>query len=147
MTNQEAIAKAKEIIGRCGFTALATVDNNGSPQIRAMMIMPGAVEDDLTVYYITHRQTAKCSQIAANSKVSSLWTEVVDPMSDWGTVLVKGNASVSDEKTLRDRFWVEEIAQFFPGGVDDPNYVILVIKPTELILTSSENMQPQIVKL
>ena len=145
MTDQEAKSRAKQVIGKCMFSAFATVDENGCPQTRAMM--PVTVDDDLTVYYITSRQSAKCSQIAANPLVSSLWTDVVEPMSDWRSALVKGEARISDEKALRDRFWMEELRPFFPGGADDPNFVVLVCKPTELILADNQNMMPVVVKL
>ena len=145
MTDQEAKARAREVIGKCMSSAFATVDENGCPQMRAMM--PVAVDDDLTAYYITSRQSAKCSQIAANPRVSSLWTDVVEPMSDWRSVLAKGQARVSDDKALRDRFWMEELRPFFPGGADDPSFVILVCKPTELILADNQTMSPLVVKL
>jgi general stress protein 26 len=145
MTNQEAVARAKETIGKSSFPAFATVDENGCPQCRAMM--PVLVDDDLTVYYITSRQSAKCSQIKANPMASTLWTEVVEPMRNWRSVLVKGKASVSDDKALRDKFWMEELRGFFPGGADDPNFVVVVVKPSEMIMASAGEMQPVVVKM
>ncbi len=144
MTNQEALTQARETIGKSPFTSFATVDENGCPQSRAMMA--AAVDDDLTVYYITSRQSAKCAQIKANPMASSLWTEVVEPMSNWHSVLVKGKAVVSDDKALRDKFWMEQLRGFFPGGADDPNFVIVVVKPTEMILANAGHMTPEIVK-
>lgn len=145
MTDQEIKSRAKQVIEKTGFSAFATVDEAGCPQIRAMM--PVGVEDDLTTYYITGRPTAKCGQIAANPHVSSLWTDIVEPMKDWRSALVKGKATVSDDKALRDRFWMEELRGFFPGGADDPNFVIIVIKPTELIFADGASMMPTVVKL
>ena len=145
MNDQEVKTRAREIIGKCMFPAFATVDERGCPQMRAMM--PTAVEDDFTVYYVTHRMTAKCRHIAANPKVSTLWTHVVDPMRDWSSVLIKGEAGISDDKALRERFWMEELRPIFAGGVDDPNYVILVVKPTEMILADQGTMPPLVVKL
>ena len=145
MNDQEVKARAKEIIGKCMFPAFATVDEHGCPQMRAMM--PVKVEDDFTLYYITGRMTAKCRQIAANPKVSTLWTHVVDPMLEWSSILIKGEAGISDDKALKERFWMEELRQIFPTGADDPNYVILVIKPTEMILADQATMPPLVVKL
>ena len=145
MNDQEVKARAREIIGKCAFPAFATMDEQGCPQMRAMM--PVTVEDDFAVYYITSRMTAKCRQIAANPKVSTLWTHVVDPMRDWSSVLIKGEAVISDDKSLKERFWMEELRQIFPTGVDDPNYVILIIKPTEMILADQGTMPPLVMKL
>jgi general stress protein 26 len=145
MNDQELKARAREVIGKCMFPAFATVDEHGCPQMRAMM--PVTVGDDFTVYYVTSRMTAKCRQISANPKVSTLWTEIVDPMKDWRSVLIKGEAGISDDKALKERFWMEELRQIFPTGADDPNYVILVIKPTEMILADQATMPPLVVKL
>jgi general stress protein 26 len=146
MAIDEAMAtRAKEIMRKSTFTSFATVDENGCPQMRAMM--PAAIEDDFTVYYITSRLTAKCRQIAANSKVSSLWSEVIEPMANWRSVLIKGEALVTDDKALRDRFWMDQLKPFFPGGADDPNFVILVCKPVEMILADAQTMQPMVVKM
>ena len=145
MNDQEVKARAREIIGKCPFPAFATVDKQGCPQMRAMM--PVKIDDDFTAYYITSRMTAKCRQISANPKVSTLWTEIVDPMKDWRSVLVKGEAGISDDKALREQFWMEELRQIFPGGADDPNYVILIIKPTEMILADQATMTSLVTKL
>lgn len=145
MTSQEAKTHAKEVIGKCMFPAFATVDENGCPRIRAMMA--AAVDEDLTVYYITSRMTSKCRHIAANPNVSSLWTDIVEPMRDWRSVLVSGKAVISDDRALRERFWMEELRFVFPDGVDDPNYVILVVKPTEVTVASNDTMPPVVVRL
>ncbi|MHB1457500.1 MAG: pyridoxamine 5'-phosphate oxidase family protein [Armatimonadota bacterium] len=145
MSKQELFVKAKQIIGRCMFPAFTTIDENGFPQSRAMMV--SGLDDDYTVYYITSRTSAKCSQIAANPSVSTLWTNVVEPMFDWGSVLVKGTASVTDAKSLRDRFWIDQLSNFFPGGPNDPNFVIIVVKPVELDLADNTMMFPERLKL
>ena len=145
MNDQEVNARAREIIGKCAFPAFATVDEHGCPQMRAMM--PVAVEDNFTVYYITSRMTSKCRQIMANPKVSTLWMHVVDPMRDWASVLIKGEAVISDDKALKERFWMEELRPIFPEGADDPNYVILVVKPTEMILADQATMPPLVAKM
>jgi general stress protein 26 len=110
-------------------------------------MMAAAVEDGFTVYYVTSRQSAKCRHLAVNPKASSLWTEVLDPMRDWRSVCIKGTAVVSDDKALRERFWVEELKPFFPGGVDDPNFVVIIVKPEEMILADQQTFPPQVVSL
>lgn len=145
MSNQEIFDKAKQIIGKCPFPAFTTIDENGFPQSRAMMV--SGLDDDHTLYYITSRTSAKCSQIEANPNVSTLWTSVVEPMRDWGSVLIKGKASITDDKALRDRFWMDQLTFVFPGGADDPNYVIIVVKPVELDLADNTMMFPTRLKL
>lgn len=145
MNDQDVKARARDIVEKCAFPAFATMDEQGCPQMRAMM--PVAVEDDFTVYYVTHRMTAKCRHINANPKVSALWTHVVDPMRDWRSVLIKGEARIMDDKALRERFWMEELRQIFPAGAEDPSFVILIIKPTEMILADQATMPPLVMKM
>lgn len=145
MSDQEVLSKAKDVIAKCMFPAFTTIDENGFPQSRAMMA--SGLDDDFTVYYITSRTSAKCKQIAVNPNVSTLWTSVVEPMRDWGSVLVKGKASVTDDKGLRDKFWMDQLSFVFPGGADDPNYVIIIVKPVELDLADNTMMFPTRVKL
>lgn len=144
MNDQEIKAQARQVFGKCMFPSFATVDENGCPQMRAMMA--AGIDEDFTVYYITSRLSAKCAQIAANPKVSSLWTDVVEPMRDWRSVLLKGRALISDDKALRDRFWMDQLTFAFPGGADDPNYVILIIRPAEMISSDNKSFVSQIVK-
>ncbi len=145
MIDQELKDRAKEIIAKDMFPSFATIDENGFPQIRAMMTT--AVEDCFTQYFVTARQSAKCAHIAANPKVSTFWKDVVSPMTDWCSVLIKGEAEVSDDMDLKKRFWMEEIRTFFPGGVDDPNYVIIVCKPIEMIIADQSMMPASTVNL
>lgn len=144
MTNQDAIKKAKEVIEKCPFPAFATVDGEGCPQVRAMM--PVLIDDDLKVFYITHRMSDKCRQIAANPNASNFWSYVVEPMANWSSVLVKGKAEITDDKALRDKFWMEPLRGFFPGGADDPNFVIVIVNPTEMILADNATMPAEVVK-
>jgi general stress protein 26 len=145
MIDQDAKVRARQVVDKCPFPALTTVDENGFPQVRAMMVIE--VEDDFTAYYITARMSDKCKQLAANPHASTFWQDVVDPMSDWRSLLVKGTGEVADDKALRERFWTEDLKQFFPQGVDDPQYVIIVVKPTEMIFADHATMPPEVAKL
>lgn len=140
MSEQGLKDLARATIKSNPFPTLTTIDGSGFPQSRAMMA--ALVDDDFNVYFITNRQSAKCAHIAANPKVSSLWVKIVNPMTDWQSALIKGTAAVTDDKALRDKFWMEELRFAFPQGADDPNYVIIICKPIELIVTSSQTMTP-----
>jgi general stress protein 26 len=143
MSEQGIKDQAKEIIKKSMFPALTTIDGKGFPQSRAMM--PVMVDDDFSVYYLTNRLSAKCSHIAANPRTSSIWVNIIDPMKDWQSVLIKGTAIITDEKALRDKFWMEELRFAFPLGADDPNFVILICKPTEMIVSTNATMPPIVI--
>ncbi|OFX13635.1 MAG: hypothetical protein A2Z18_07150 [Armatimonadetes bacterium RBG_16_58_9] len=127
--------RAKNIIKGIQHVVLVTIDQHGMPQPRSMWL-PG-MDDDFTIYFVTSRRTEKCPQIAANSKVCVFWTQVQEGQLGQGYVSLKGEASLTDDQNLRYRFWNDELNQYFPGGKDDPDYVIIVIKPKELLVMDS----------
>ena len=137
MEQQNLIAQARDIVTQAPIADLATVDENGFPHLRPMLTL--GTDDDFTVYFSTARDMRKCLQINANHNVAVSWSANEDDMVNWKHVLIKGKAEVSDEKSIRHRMWSEMLAPYFPGGADDPNYVLIVVKPTELFLTEGEN--------
>ena len=124
--------RAKNVVKDIQHAVLVTIDENGLPQPRTLWL-PG-MDDDFTTYFVTCRKMEKCQQIAANPKVCVFWTQAQEGQLGPGYVYLKGEASVTDDQALRYRFWNDELNQYFPGGKDDPDYVIIVIKPKELLV-------------
>ena len=135
MSDQELLGRAKAIAAKAVNGVLITMDDQGFPHPRTMWT--AGIDDDFTVYFVTGRQLQKCSQIAANPKVCAFWTEMDGKTIGWNYALVKGEAKVTDDQALRDRFWNDMLSQYFPGGSTDPGYVVIVIKPKELMLMDS----------
>ena len=127
--------RAKNLIKGIQHTVLVTTDEHGMPQPRTMFVLE--VTNDFTTYFATGRTMQKCSQIAANPKVCLFWTQVQEGQLGPGYVCLKGEATVTDEQSLRHRFWKDEFKQYFPFGKDDPDYVIIVVKPKELLVMDS----------
>jgi len=128
-----------ELARECVIGDLATTDSN-TPYQRQMMTL--SVDDDGTIYFSTFRGSRKVQQIASNPAVSVLYSSFKGDMMNWETVSVMGKAKVTDEKALRERFWMPEFTRYYPGGVDDPSYVIIVIKPVEArYMTAGEMME------
>jgi len=129
--------KAGDVINSTEFGILTTIDSNGHPQSRAMANV--GTDEDMTVYFITARDSTKCAHIAANPKVSVFWY-----LTDgWRQAHLKGEAKVTDDRSLRQRFWSHDYQKYFPGGVDDPTYVLIVIKPEKLAYASSMESTPE----
>ncbi len=129
--------KTLELVRECSIGNLATTDAK-TPYQRLMMTLH--IDEDGTIYFSTFRGSRKVQQIASNPAVSVLYTSFKGDMMDWESVTVTGTASVTDEKGLRQRFWMPEFTRYYPGGVDDPNYVIIVVKPAEARYMSSAEM-------
>ncbi len=128
MKHEKTIERAKKVFSHCDNPVMSTVDRNGFPQSRVMHT--SAIDDDFTIYFITMRGTQKTDHIDANPRIALLWTG-----QDWETVHIKGEAYISEDRDLRERFWHEGLTAYF-AGADDPNMQIIVIRPVELTCSS-----------
>jgi len=129
MNESDIISRARAIIAEAVNAVLMTVDQNGFPHPRTMWT--AGVDDDMTTYFVTGKGLAKVQQIQANNKVCMFWTQT-DKGGSYA--LLKGEARVTDDQSLRDRFWNDMLAEYFPQGKTDPSYVVIVVKPKELML-------------
>ncbi len=135
MTDQDIRTRAHQIITEAVNCVFSTLDSEGYPHPRTMWT--AGVDDDFTTYLLTHRDLLKIKQVQANSKVGLFWTESEDGTIGWNYTFLKGNAEVTDSQELRDRFWNDALTEYFPEGKEDPNYVVIVVKPKELMLMDS----------
>ena len=129
MNQSDIIVRARAIITEAINAVLMTVDQYGFPHPRTMWT--AGMDDDMTTYFVTGRDLVKVQQIQANNKVCMFWTET-DKGGSY--TLLKGEARVTDDQNLRDRFWNDMLAEYFPQGKTDPSYVVIVVKPKELML-------------
>ncbi len=128
-------ARARQIIDKAVNGVLMTLDENGFPHPRTMWT--AGLDDDFTTYFVTGRSLLKCKQIAANPKVTIFWTLTEGQTIGWSYTLIKGQASVTSDQALRDRFWNDVLKEYFPGGKEDPEYVVVIVKPRELMVMDS----------
>ncbi len=126
-----------ELVSEIIVGDLATTDGK-TPYQRQMMTI--GTDDDGTIYFSTFRGSCKVGQIEANAGVSVLYSSFKGDMMNWESVTVMGTAKVTDDKALRERFWMPEFTRYYPGGVDDPNYVVIVVKPCEARYTRAGEM-------
>ena len=135
MSDIEIKARARQIMEKAVHSVFVTLDNDGFPHARTMWT--AGMDDDFTIYYVTGRDLLKCKQIADNPKICAFWTEVEGSTIAYSYVQIKGEATITDDQGLRDRFWNDMLKEYFPLGATDPNYVAIVVKPKELILMDS----------
>jgi general stress protein 26 len=135
MNAQDTKAHAKEIIKSAVNAVFMTVDSEGFPHPRTMWT--AGMDDDFTIYFVTGKGLQKTRQIESDPKVCAFWTKTDGSVIGWDYALLKGTASVSEDQALKDRFWMDELQQYFPGGKIDPNYVVIIVKPKELMIMAS----------
>jgi len=144
MSDTEILTRARALVDKAVNGVLITLDDEGFPHPRTMWT--AGIDDDFTAYFLTGRSLVKCKQIEANPKVCVFWTLTEGGPVSWSYALVKGIATITDDQSLRDRFWNKELENYFPGGKKDPEYVVIVIKPKTLMLMDSHKYPLDVVE-
>ncbi|MDO8682030.1 MAG: pyridoxamine 5'-phosphate oxidase family protein [Armatimonadota bacterium] len=140
MEERDIKDRARHLMEQHPVAVFGTIDDQGFPHLRPMYTLE--IGDDFTVYFATGRDLLKAKQIAANPKISLTWSAYSEDMARWSHAQIKGLATITDNEELRHRLWIDEFERYFPGGKDDPNYVILVVKPREMLFTDDHTYPP-----
>jgi general stress protein 26 len=144
MDRAEALAAAHAAIKAAPVSILITNGLDGYPAARPMGTL--AVEEDLTVYYATGASMDKCAQIAASGQAAVYWPNLGE--GGYGWVMLKGEAELTKDPQVLDRFWRDEFTRYFPGGRNDPEYIIIRIAPKTLtVLVGAVDSPPATVSL
>lgn len=123
---------AKRILGTLQqedvfLAALATVDADGRPSVRYVR---ARIDADLTIRCPTFAGTSKVRHIQRNSRVALTCGDT--DSSRPGTYFeIRGVARISRDSTDRHAAWNSRLGQWF-SGLDDPNYAVVVIRPTRI---------------
>ena len=81
--------------------------------------------EDFLIYMLTGHSSDKMQQIRANSKVSVY----ICNSAEFHTLLLAGNAEEIDDPDLKKRIWQDEWKIHWPGGPEDPEFIILKLLP------------------
>ncbi|MFH0877884.1 MAG: pyridoxamine 5'-phosphate oxidase family protein [Candidatus Omnitrophota bacterium] len=114
----------KQMVLDAGMGYLATCQAD-QPRVRAMMPI---LCDDGKLLMATFPATQKIGQIAKNPKVEICFVD-----RKLSHCRIEGKAAVSNDKGLKEELWNKQmmLRQFF-GGIEDPNFALIVLTPTKI---------------
>jgi general stress protein 26 len=117
MSKHDVIGAAQDLIRAGGSFVLATVDQDGIPQVRWM----GAalLEEPLTVYMVAGAESRKMGQMKAHPK-----SQLMFQSTDYARVAtLSGTCEVVGDAETKQRVWdgIPGAANFFKGP-DDPGF-------------------------
>jgi len=94
--------------------------------------------EDVTLFTATSKQTHKVDEIQENPNV-----HVLLGYEDWNDpyIEVQGTVTIRDDKETKEEFWHDMMKNWF-SGPDDPDYIILEIKPSVYRLMNSKEREP-----
>ncbi len=107
--------------------ALATISENGAPWVRYVTIR---ADRDFTLNFCTALSTRKACEIAANPNVH-LTCGVLNPPDDSVFLQIAGRAEIRSDAATRVTYWQKEWQRYFKGP-DDPDYIIVFVRPERI---------------
>ncbi|MHC4722047.1 MAG: pyridoxamine 5'-phosphate oxidase family protein [Planctomycetota bacterium] len=137
MEEKEAKRVSLELMKFVQDAYLGTVDSDGFPQMRVMGNLRNKEQcriaeelftrhdEDFLIYMLTGHSSGKMQQIRANSKVSVYFCN----SAQFHTLLLVGNVEEIDDHNLKKRIWQDEWKIHWPGGPEDPEFIMLKLLP------------------
>ena len=119
----EMIAKEKffEFIGKRGVAFIASVDEAGFPNMKAML-PPRKIEENC-LYFTTNTSSLRVSQYRENPKASVYFFE--KGRFRYEGVMLIGTMEVLEDAETKEEIWRTGDTMYYKKGVDDPDYCVL----------------------
>lgn len=120
---------------------LSTIGSDGFPHTRIMSNLRNAKEhpvlvkmfeqhkEDFLVYMVTSKSSAKMQQIRANPKVSVYLSVHSSVPSEFQCLMLGGEIKEVTDKQHKKQIWQDGWEMFWPGGADDPEFTVLMLRP------------------
>ncbi|MFY4774078.1 pyridoxamine 5'-phosphate oxidase family protein [Metabacillus sp. RGM 3146] len=140
MNQQELRDKILSIIDENKVGTLATVKNN-KPHSRYMTFF----NESMTLYTPTNKETHKTEEIDENPNVHILLGYDGEGVGDT-FVEIEGIASIKDDNETKHKLWNKSLEPWFEGP-DDPEYIVLEIKPSKIRLMNMKDNSPQTLEM
>lgn len=140
MDKEQIKNKVFEVLEKKQTGVLASVKKN-KPHSRYMTFF----HDDLTFYTPTSIDTHKADEIQDNPNVHVLVGYEGEGYND-PYLEIEGTATIRDDQGLKEKFWNDQMKHYFDGP-NDPNYILLEIKPSLIRLMNAGEHEPQILEL
>jgi pyridoxamine 5'-phosphate oxidase len=122
MTIEDAKQRALILIEKSATSILATVDESGYPNMRAMLNLE---RDGLnTIWFSTNSPSEKVKQIAKNEKAGAYFFNAAA----FQGLRLTGDIMIREDQEAREKLWRPGFERYYPQGVTDPDYCVLELK-------------------
>ena len=126
----ELLKAAREIIADAGTCALVTLDEHGSPRVRAMDPFPP--EEDFTIWFGTNKNSRKVKQIKRDPRVNLYYME----NDNSSYVTISGKAELIDDPEMKQKYWKDQWNAFYDENKE--NYLLIKVTPEWLEVSSAK---------
>ncbi len=131
---------ALELFKKAQPAYLATIDENGLPQIRAVENIRNPekfphdakilleYDNDITPYISTNTSSKKIEQILENNSAAMYFCSP----DEYKGIMLQGNIEIVNDPDLKKRIWQDSMLRYYPKGHTDPDFTILRLRPKYL---------------
>ncbi len=134
--------KIAEVLRGPQLASLATVTEDGKPWVRYVVVVADAA---LALRFATYASSRKVAQIRLHPEVHL--TCGVASLNDSKPYLqIQGRAKVTADERERKAFWSDMLAAYFKGP-DDPEYVVVLVKPYRVEYLGVGALSPEVLDL
>ncbi len=116
----DAVKTIGTMVDRQGVVFLGSVDENGWPNIKAML-SPRIREGNRVFYFHTNTSSMRVEQFRREPKACLY---VCDQQAFRG-VMLTGRVEVLEDAGHKEMLWREGDTMYYPKGVTDPDYCVL----------------------
>ena len=117
----DSVSQLNELIGGMGFAMLTTVRPNG--QLHSVPMACQGADADGVIWFLSANNTEKVEAVRTSQQVNLSYT---DPAAQ-RYVSVSGYCELVRDQAKAKTLWKPEYKAWLPGGVDDPNLILLKI--------------------
>lgn len=140
MNQQELRETAVKILNASNVGVLATI-NEDKPHSRYMTFF----NKDFDLYTATSKQTQKVDELEENPHAHILLGFDGEGFGD-SYLEIEGTMAEHDDPNLLEKYWNDHLSSWF-SGPEDPDLVILHIKPTRMRLMNKKGEEPQDIEM
>lgn len=131
--------KIFDVVEKAELGSLATIGEDGKPWVRTVTVW---ASNDLALRFCTDAASRKVRHIERNPEVHLTCT-ILNPPDDSVYFQVQGLAQISKDPQEKKDSWKEGWRRYF-SGPDDPNYVIVIVRPYRIEYNGPGAATPEI---
>jgi len=117
---RDAVQTIGNLIDKAGVAFIASVDDKGFPNIKAML-PPRKREGIKYFYFTTNTSSLRVRQYRDNPKASIYFCD----RRFFRGVMLTGTMEVLEDSASKEMIWREGDTMYYPLGVTDPDYCVL----------------------
>ncbi len=134
--------KVLSVLNKHPLINLATVTENGKPWVRYVMTK---TSKEIVIRSAVFANSRKIKHIRNNPEVH-ICCGVNDMFKDTEYLQIQAHAEISTDKEEKEKYWSDMLKTYFKGP-EDPNYVVLILKPYRIEYWGMGKLEPEILEL